>query len=156
LFLVVAGLLTLILRKNNAKVRYGLWLAASVKFLIPFSLLVSMGSHLAWPGGSAGTIDGLHFAVGVSQPFTQLDKSLIFDGAPSPGSPSLTPLLPTILAVVWLCGFALVLRVWYVRWRRISAALRESVPLREGREVETLRRLERAGALRKGIEIRLS
>jgi len=34
LFAVAAGLLTLILRKNHARARYGLWLAASVKFLI--------------------------------------------------------------------------------------------------------------------------
>lgn len=38
--------LTLVLRKNRAAVRYWLWLAASVKFLVPFSLLVSMGSQL--------------------------------------------------------------------------------------------------------------
>ena len=40
LCIVIAGLLTLILRKNHARARYGLWLAASVKFLIPFSLLI--------------------------------------------------------------------------------------------------------------------
>ena len=28
--------------------RYWLWLAASVKFLIPFSLLVSLGSQVEW------------------------------------------------------------------------------------------------------------
>ena len=48
LFAAAAGLLTLLLRKNHARARYGLWLAASVKFLIPFSLLVSIGSRLAW------------------------------------------------------------------------------------------------------------
>src|SRR5580704_15998757 len=40
--------LTYILRKNRASVRFRLWLAASVKFLVPFSLLVSAGSHLGW------------------------------------------------------------------------------------------------------------
>src|SRR6516162_11313492 len=45
LFAAVAGLLTLALRKNRAQTRYWLWLAASVKFLIPFSLLVDVGSH---------------------------------------------------------------------------------------------------------------
>src|SRR5258708_9216345 len=44
----VAGLLTLLLRRNRARTRYWLWLAASVKFLIPFSLLVDAGSHLGW------------------------------------------------------------------------------------------------------------
>jgi len=35
-FAAVAGLLALALRNNRAQVRYWLWLAASVKFLIPF------------------------------------------------------------------------------------------------------------------------
>src|SRR5437870_7751474 len=48
LFAITVGLLTLILRKNQARARYWLWLAASVKFLIPFSVLVGMGSHLPW------------------------------------------------------------------------------------------------------------
>ena len=57
---------------------------------------------------------------------------------------------------MWFCGFVVVLFVWYARWRRISAALREAVPLREGREVEALRRLERLGGIRKPIELLLS
>lgn len=48
LFAVVAGLLTLALRSNRAPVRYWLWFAASVKFLIPFSLLVMLGSQFEW------------------------------------------------------------------------------------------------------------
>ena len=46
LFACAIGLLTLALRKNRAAVRHGLWLAASVKFLLPLSLLVGLGSQL--------------------------------------------------------------------------------------------------------------
>lgn len=42
LFAAGVGLLALALRKNHAQARYRLWLIASVKFLIPFSLLVAM------------------------------------------------------------------------------------------------------------------
>jgi hypothetical protein len=45
LFAVVVGLLALGFRRNRAAVRHRLWLAASVKFLIPFSLLVGIGSY---------------------------------------------------------------------------------------------------------------
>ena len=48
LFAVVAGLLTLVLRKNHARVRHGVWLAASIKFLIPISLLISLGGAIPW------------------------------------------------------------------------------------------------------------
>lgn len=43
-FALAAALLTLAFRKNRAQVRYWLWLAASIKFLIPFSILMSLGS----------------------------------------------------------------------------------------------------------------
>src|SRR5262245_52507118 len=46
LFAGVAGLLTLFLRRNRAYLRYWLWLMASVKFLVPFSLLVAAGGLL--------------------------------------------------------------------------------------------------------------
>ena len=44
-FALGAGVLTLAFRKNRAQVRYWLWLGASVKFLIPFALLVGLGSQ---------------------------------------------------------------------------------------------------------------
>src|SRR5260370_13961005 len=53
LFAVAAGLLTLAFRNNRASVRYSLWLAASVKFLIPFPLLVSLGGQFQLPNTSA-------------------------------------------------------------------------------------------------------
>ena len=48
LFAGVAGLLTLALRRNHARVRHGLWLAASCKFLIPFSVLIALGRSDPW------------------------------------------------------------------------------------------------------------
>src|SRR6266576_3587722 len=157
LFAVVAGLLTLILRNNHARARYWLWLAASMKFLIPFSLLVAMGSHLPWSHGSAGTKAGLYLAMEeVSQPFSQPAMTVISRATPSTISPSVIHLLPGLLAAAWLCGFLVVLSAWYLRWRGISVAIREAVPLQEGREVETLRRLERIGGMRKRIEMLLS
>src|ERR1700759_2899013 len=71
LFAVVATVLSLALRRNHARVRYRLWLAASVKFLIPFSLLVGLGGHLAGPGHSECVQSGLYSVVEeLSQPFT--------------------------------------------------------------------------------------
>ena len=44
----VAALLAVALRKNSARVRYWLWFAAALKFLLPFSLLVSIGQQFEW------------------------------------------------------------------------------------------------------------
>jgi bla regulator protein blaR1 len=157
LFSGVAGLLTLFLRKNRARARYWLWLAASVKFLIPFSLLVAVGSHLAGSLGSAGKRTGLYFAMEeVGQPFTQPTMSMVSRTTASTASLSLIHLLPVLFAAVWLCGFVAVLFVWHLRWRRISSSIGEAVPLRKGREVEMLRRLGSIGGARKPIEILLS
>ena len=44
----LAGLLTLAFRRNRAQVRYWLWLAASLKFLIPFAALTALGRQFGW------------------------------------------------------------------------------------------------------------
>ena len=67
LFAGAAGLLALTLRKNQARARYWVWLAASVKFLIPFSLLVAIGNRLAWSHATAGTNAGLYCGDGTSK-----------------------------------------------------------------------------------------
>src|SRR5450631_3588693 len=154
-FAVAAGLLTLILRKNQARTRYWLWLAASVKFLIPFSLLAGIGSYLTWSRVSVAPKAGSYMEE-VIQPFTQASMPTISRAAPPAVFPNLIHLLPALLSVTWLCGFVIVLAIWCARWRRVSAAMREAVPLREGREVDALRRLESAGKIRKRIEMRLS
>jgi bla regulator protein blaR1 len=157
LFAVAAGLLTLILRRNHARARYWLWLAASVKFLIPFSLLINLGSLLSWSRASAAVKAPLYFAIeGISQPFPQSTIPAISPAASSMASASLLHLLPGVVVTAWLCGFAAVLFVWCVRWRRVSAAKREAAPLLEGREVEALRRQERIAGMRSPIEIVLS
>lgn len=57
LFAVAAALLTPAFRANKAQVRYCLWLSASVKFLIPFALLTSLGNHIqTWAPSSAHQI----------------------------------------------------------------------------------------------------
>src|SRR5262245_33519482 len=43
---------TVALRRNPARVRYWLWLAASLKFLFPFSLLVSIGRRVEFPAAA--------------------------------------------------------------------------------------------------------
>jgi len=143
IFACGAALLTLSLRKNRARARYWLWLAASLKFLIPFSLLVGIGSHLAWSHQAATPKRELYFAMQqVSEPFT---PSVMFRAAPAAPSAALPVLFPALLAV-WVIGFVVVVFVWSVRWRRVSASIREAAPLREGCEVNTLRRLEQAAS----------
>jgi bla regulator protein blaR1 len=153
----IVGLLTLVVRKNHARTRYWLWLAASLKFLIPFSLFISVGSHLAWTRIPAETDARLYRAMNeISQPFTQSKAPMNSGILSSTASLVVGRALSAALAGVWVSGFILVLSFWYLRWRKVSTAMRRAVPLREGREVEALRRMERVGGMRGHIEILLS
>ncbi len=150
---LAAGMLTLLLREHHARARYWLWLAASVKFLLPFSWLVALGSRLAWSRTAAASEPGLYFTIEqISQPFTPSSQHV---GATPSLAQNLLPLLPALFAL-WLCGFLAVLLVWSARWWRISGAKRAAQPLADGREVGALRRVERMGGVRKPIELLLS
>jgi uncharacterized protein (TIGR03435 family) len=154
---LIAGLMTVALRKHHARARYWLWLAASVKFLVPFSLLVALGRRLTWMRHAAESVSpGFYFAIDqIGQPFSPSGVSVSSAPNPSIVSPSVTHLVP-LLAVLWLCGFLAVVLLWTVRWYRISSAIESSTPLHDGREVEALRRVERVGGLRNPIPLLLS
>ena len=156
IFAGMAGLLTLALRKNRARARYWLWLAASVKFLLPFAVLINIGNHFAWHS-SIEPKGQLYSAMEeVTQPFAPAASPEISSSATRASSPVSANLLPGLLGSAWAAGCVVVFCVWLLRWRRVSTAMREAVPLTDGREVEALRRLERAGGVRQKIEMRLS
>jgi bla regulator protein blaR1 len=126
LFAAAAGLLTLFLRKNPAQVRYLLWLAASVKFLIPFSILMEAGSRLAW-----------HSTVGI----TRTDVSSVIEQVSAPFSVT-SPLatmphaavspanwIPAVLVALWILGFVTLVCSWAIRWRRMRASVQQASPL---------------------------
>ena len=94
----------------------------------------------------------------VSQPFSQAVKVMpaISPAAPATALQSLLHLLPALLTAAWLGGFVVVLSIWCIRWRRIGVAIREAAPLREGREIEALRRLNRIAGMRAPLEMVVS
>ena len=144
-----AGLVTLALRENRAQVRHSIWQAASLKFLVPFSLLIGIGNHLGWQGAPTVSTDRLSFAIEkLSRPFqaaaTQAASS-------TPASIETSPV--GLLLVVWFCGCAAVLIFWWLRWRRIATTLRSASPLQEGREFEMLRSVQRSLDIGKPIDL---
>jgi bla regulator protein blaR1 len=107
-FAVAAGLLTLLLRNNHARTRYWIWLTASLKFLIPFSLFVELGHHLSWPTAPViAQQPSLAIAIDtISQPFAAPGFSPTTPVHTATATPST---LPTLLLAVWICGLASVL-----------------------------------------------
>ncbi|WP_158787136.1 M56 family metallopeptidase [Granulicella sp. L46] len=142
-FALAVGFVAFLLRRHEARIRYSLWLIASAKFLIPFSLLVAVGGRLPHPQyvGSQTAIYSVLDSVG--QPFTQASVPQV----PSQrlmSSSKLTSFewIPMAVAMVWLSGVAVVLLVWITRWKRIFKVLQNAKKVESGVEVELLRELE--------------
>jgi beta-lactamase regulating signal transducer with metallopeptidase domain len=128
--LCLAGVLTLLLRKNGAGARYWLWFAASVKFLIPLALLTALASRLlpipvVLAPVLAEPASGL--ARRVSQPFAQ-----------GPSFPNVSAVAPaalpaldfsTALLIIWSVGCGVVLLSWFIRWTRLRRTLLSARPL---------------------------
>lgn len=143
LFVLAAALLTVALRKNQARIRYWIWLAASLKFFIPFAPLIALGKQLGWLRSSGEAQAGVYFTIEqIGQPFTSPTVGGIRAAASPIHLSAASALPPTVLILLWLGGFAAVVAIWCVRWRRISAVIRQSTPVLDGIEMEILRRLE--------------
>ncbi len=116
LFVVAVWLLTLTLKKNRAAVRYWLWLAASVKFLVPFSLLVSLGSQFEWRTAPVMSQPQVSF---VMEEIGRATAAPVSGAVAAPGF-NFVP----ILMGIWFLGFAVGVALWIRSWMQIRAALR--------------------------------
>lgn len=120
-FAAAVWLLTLALRQNRAQVRYRLWLAASVKFLLPFSLLLRIGQQFEWQAAPSLAPPLSALMEQFSQPFGPALPTVAASVMPAPSS-----LLPGLLALAWLGGCLVVVSRWWVRWRPVRAAVRRA------------------------------
>jgi bla regulator protein BlaR1 len=150
LFAALVGLLTLAFRNNRAQVRNSLWLAASVKFLIPFAALVAIGNHFgrrrAAPLVQNPTPSVIDMNT-ISQPFSRLAAGT----PPTVVFHSLTSVIPILLFAVWVCGCAVILFTWWRFWRRVAVAVRNASPVQHGPELDALRRLETVAGITKPV-----
>jgi bla regulator protein BlaR1 len=123
LFACLTGLFTLMLRRNRAAVRHRLWLAASAKFLLPFSLLIGLGSQVEWRKAPVVPHPRLDVVEQISEPLAILASPtrLLAQRGPSR--------VPAVLVSLWLCGFAANCLAWWRRWRQVRAAWRAASPL---------------------------
>jgi uncharacterized protein (TIGR03435 family) len=128
-FSVLAGLLTLMFRKNRAQVRYWLWFSASLKFLLPIALLMSLGSRFEWTPASAPSPAVSLAMEQVTEPFPQT----VTFAAQAPGARNWAPIA---LVTLWACGFAVIALIRLRGWLRVHAALRASTPLDIAASVE--------------------
>jgi len=148
----LAGLLTLAFRNNRAQVRYWLWLAASLKFLIPFAALTALGGQFGWlVPVRIVRVEKNVVTDAVTQSISEAEIGAV--AAASTAPPSVLASLPVLLLVIWFAGGALLLAAWCVRWWRLSSAVRRTTTITNGRELDMLRRLERRGGITRPIAL---
>ena len=103
-----------LLRDDAAHSRYWLWWAASVKFLVPFSLLTALGGAIREAGAPRIELADWSSTLGVL-------------AEPMPDATGWAPLRMALL-VLWAVGFAAVVGNWIVRAVKVRSLLRASPP----------------------------
>jgi uncharacterized protein (TIGR03435 family) len=153
LFAVAIFLLTCVFRRDRANVRYALWFAASVKFLVPFAVLRWVGLQLPvtpWTGRAPV----LPLATEVlAAPFSRLE----FTAFPQPleaaaVATSLAPHVWWLLLLLWAAGTSVVAVGWIRGWRALSR-LRHSAAADSPRETTLMRRVEQRAGTRQRLTI---
>jgi TonB family protein len=112
LFAAAIAVLCYLLRHDRAAIRYGLWWIASIKFLVPFSLLTAIGARLA--GNSMGFVPDIWPTTAeiVAKPFA---AGVTW----SPGA---------ALFGLWAAGSIALLTRWLVGATRLRAIVSHGTP----------------------------
>jgi len=131
LFAGAAALLVLTLRKNPARVRYGIWFIASAKFLIPFSMLVGLGTlvprHAATPAIQTRWMANVEQVEQAAQPLATLPNLAARVVITAEGTHQ--NYFQASALALWASGFAAIAICWLARWKRILALRRSAVPV---------------------------
>jgi bla regulator protein blaR1 len=136
LFAAAVALACFALRRNSPRLRYWLWLAASLKFLLPFAAIVAVGARVQFPPDTPS----LH-AVTVQRISTYFAPVSVFPAAAPRGQVSsvrATLRWPLVPGAIWLAGAMFLSFRWRRRWRTIHGAARTATRLAFGCAVPTL------------------
>jgi TonB family protein len=115
---LIAGL-TQAMSRNRACTRHAMWLAASIKFAIPFWGIAALGAMVN-PGSTPP-------AVGVGRDFYAVTAVLVEPVSAAAADPG-THLWAWGIGLVWLAGASLVAGAWSRRWIRARRVVRSATP----------------------------
>jgi bla regulator protein blaR1 len=131
LVVFAAWLLTLALRRNQARIRYCIWLIASLKFLIPFALLIELGKYIGSMTQLVAAGADLSPAPVVSRTVDQAALPFQTDQfLPSSISAAHSvSFLPQVLLSIWASGVLVLAFFWAHDWWRFRTARKTASPL---------------------------
>jgi bla regulator protein blaR1 len=136
-FAAAAGVFTLMFRNNSAAVRYWIWFAAGIKFLVPFAALAAAANFLSLPSPPA------------ARPAMDVATAIFV----SPAIRAIPEPALNIVIICWLLGVLAVLAGWVLQWQRLAADVRQSPRSTSGLVHDTLRHRERAEGLRRATTL---
>jgi TonB family protein len=158
LFVIVVLLASLLLRRGPARLRHTIWLLASVKFIIPATLLVFIGQQIGlgslwlWltsPGPSADA-----FLQVIAEPVTVLTNSYQLTVSDSSAAGHVE--LYCTLTGIWLVGCTVLSVGWWRGRSKCRQALKLSRPTETGREWQALQSARNLLSLRRDVKLVLS
>jgi uncharacterized protein (TIGR03435 family) len=113
---IAVVVLATLLRGREARIRYAVWLAASLKFLVPFAALMSVGAAIGSirPGVAP-----------MPEPIRVIVKqATVMPPALMPRTVAATAAAPlpiaSLLMLLWAAGIAVVIFRWIREWRRVQ------------------------------------
>jgi uncharacterized protein (TIGR03435 family) len=128
---------SLMLRRNAARLRFRLWMLASVKFLLPFSLLITAGEAISVKKVPAPSVTPFfsimiegpaNDTTGVKPPHpaaSTVREKLQADPAPV----TRQKLLARATLFVWAAGALAIAFMWLRTWLRLRAIVRRGTPV---------------------------
>ncbi|HEY4086018.1 MAG TPA: M56 family metallopeptidase [Bryobacteraceae bacterium] len=122
IFAVVVAAVVALLQRQSPRLRYWLWLSASAKFLIPFSLIVSTGALVQLPKEAPALRPAT-----VQQISTYFEPISVFPSTTAPAEKPAT--LNQALIAIWILGALFLLVRWFQHWRTIRHAAGKGVRL---------------------------
>jgi bla regulator protein blaR1 len=126
LFAGVAGLFVLALRRNQARLRHLIWFTTSAKFLVPFYLLVGIGTLVPHPVAPAPRQGWVGAAEQIALPLIAIPTAAARVDATA-GGPGWN-YVEAAAGTLWACGFVAIALWWSLRWKRVHR-LRRSATL---------------------------
>ncbi len=135
---LAAAFLAFAFRRNSAAVRYWIWFAAAMKFLVPFAAVAAVVDALPLPHANS-------VASGAFEAATVVFRSSAI--------PALRGTSSAVVTIVWLAGALVVVSRWAWEWRRLTIDARVSPRIVDGVVYDALQRVERAHGFGTGATI---
>jgi len=124
LFGVALGSITLLLRSNSAALRHTIWLLASLKFLVPFSVLYSLGATAGLLAPVEAPPSFLGVAIDAASPV--LSPALALGTASESAVPGSSWWWPVLC--LWSLGAGVVVLRWWRGWHAAELISRAARP----------------------------